>query len=360
MANILYLGDSQPNTTSAHRANALIRLGHTVVVKDPNKLISESPGLRFTEPLHYRTGYRFLQPNFVRWVETLVNNVDKPDLIWVNSGELLGPKSLKVLKRFACPIVLYNNDDPTGGRDGRRFDLLLKALPYYDLCAVMRDTNVSEYKAKGARHVLKVHMSYDEVAHQPFAQVSDVPTPYRSDVAFVGTWIRNEKRDEFLLELIRQGVPLSIWGGRWKKSPHWKALQAAYCGSVLRGRDYVAAIQGAKICLGFLSKGNRDLHTQRSLEIPFAGGLLCAERTSEHLAMYREGIDAVFWSEANECASICHQLLNDANQREAIRSSGMRRVRELRLGNEDVCKQVLNAAFGNSSLYLHASHTYNL
>ncbi|GAB3641441.1 CgeB family protein [Spirosoma arcticum] len=350
MAKILYLGDSDPNTTSAHRANALIRLGHTVVVKDPNKIISESPGLRFIEPLHYRTGYRFLQHRLVRWVQVLVNTIDKPDLIWVSGGELLGKECLKLLKKFSCPIVLYNNDDPTGGRDGRRFDLLLKALPYYDLCAVMRGINIPEYKAKGAHHVLKVYMSYDEVAHQPFAQVSDIPIAYQSNVAFVGTWMRNEKRDEFLLELIRQGVPLSIWGNSWKKSPHWKALQVAYCGSALSGRDYVAAVQGTKICLGFLSKGNRDLHTQRSLEVPFAGGLLCAERTSEHLAMYREGIDAVFWSDAQECARICHQLLDDASRREAIRSSGMHRVRELRVGNEDVCKEVLNAAFGRPIL----------
>ena len=358
MAKILYLGDSEPNTTSAHRANALIRLGHTVVIRDPVKLISESPILRFSGPLHYRTGYRLLQRKLIHWVEEIVNTHSKPDLIWVSGGELLGIDCLKLLKNFSCPIVLYNNDDPTGGRDGRRFDLLLKALPYYDLCAVMRGINVSEYKAKGAHHVLRVYMSYDEVAHQPFAQVSDIPTPYQSDVAFVGTWMRNEKRDEFLLELIRQGVPLSIWGNSWKKSPHWKALQVAYCGSALSGRDYVAAIQGAKICLGFLSKGNRDLHTQRSLEVPFSGGLLCAERTSEHLAMYREGIDAVFWSDAQECARICHKLLNDATQREAIRSSGMRRVRELRVGNEDVCKEVLNAAFGNPILPVSSYQSY--
>jgi hypothetical protein len=103
----------------------------------------------------------------------------------------------------------------------------------------------------------------------------------------------------------------------------------------------VAALQGAKIALGFLSHGNRDLHTRRSVEIPYAGGLLCAERTTEHLAMYEEGIEAVFWSDVNECAAICHKLLVDDVLRERIRQQGMTRVRADGYGNESVCREIL-------------------
>jgi hypothetical protein len=153
--------------------------------------------------------------------------------------------------------------------------------------------------------------------------------------------MRHEKRDEFMLELINQGVPLSIWGGRWMKSPHWEALKSSYRGGSLSGREYVAAMQGAKICLGLLSKGNRDLHTQRSLEVPFAGGLFCAERTTEHQEIYQEGKEAVFWADAAECANICKKLLQDDPLRESIRLAGMQKVRALGVGNEDICRKVL-------------------
>jgi spore maturation protein CgeB len=113
----------------------------------------------------------------------------------------------------------------------------------------------------------------------------------------------------------------------------------------LTGRDYVAALQGSKVCLGLLSKGNRDLHTTRSLEVTFAGGVLCAERTSEHLEMYKEGVDAVFWSDAKECAEKCRELLTDNVKREMIRIAGMKRVRELKAGNENVCQAILNHIF---------------
>jgi len=77
------------------------------------------------------------------------------------------------------------------------------------------------------------------------------------------------------------------------------------------------------------------LHKRRSVEIPYAGGLLCAERTTEHLAMYNEGVEAVFWANENECITMCKKLLNDDTLRETIREAGMKRVRLNSSGNED-------------------------
>jgi spore maturation protein CgeB len=186
-------------------------------------------------------------------------------------------------------------------------------------------------------------MSYDEEFHKPFASASEVPAAFRSEVAFVGTWMRYEKRDEFLHELVQQGVPISIWGDRWEKSPLFSKLKPYWRGRALTGRDYVASLQGAKICLGLLSKGNRDMHTMRSLETPFAGGLICAERTPEHEKLYSEGEEAVFWSDATECAAVCKRLLADDTERERIRAAGTRRVLTLNVGNEDVGRRVVEA-----------------
>lgn len=343
MSRILYLGDSSPSSTSGHRANALSRLGHAVTISDPYKTFKNQLQSRLFAPIHFRTGYRFLNGKVIRWINEIIDTQSKPDIVWVNSGELFGPDSLRALKKLSCPIVLYNNDDPTGGRDGRRFDSLIASLKYYDLCAVMREINVAEFRERGAKNVIRVFMSYDEEVHKPFANINEIPANFRSDVAFIGTWMRYEKRDEFLLTLIQQGINVSIWGDRWEKSPHFETLKSHWRGSALRGREYVAAMQGAKICLGLLSKGNRDLHTQRTLETPFAGGVFCAERTSEHMQLYKEGVEAVFWSDADECAKICRQLLADDSLRESIRSAGMRRVRANKVGNEDACNTILTA-----------------
>ncbi|RYY10938.1 MAG: glycosyltransferase family 1 protein, partial [Chitinophagaceae bacterium] len=306
MAHILYFGDGSTSSTSGHRAHALKRLGHQVIVKDTDQKARELKHYNYLHPIHYRTGFRFVQKQLGKWLTEVLTENPKVDLIWVNGGEYFGPKCLRLLKSQGCPVILYNNDDPTGGRDGRRFDSLLQSLCHYDLCIVMREMNVSEFQRRGAKAVKRVYMSYDDVAHEPHSTIDAIPSHFKSDVVFIGSWMKKEKRDAFLLSLMKAGVSVSIWGDRWEKSPLWNKLKHAHKGHAISGRDYVSAIQGAKVCLGLLSKGNRDMHTQRSLEVPYAGGLLCAERTEEHAELYEEGREAFFWSNEQECARVCN------------------------------------------------------
>lgn len=340
---ILYIGESKSSTTSSHRALALRRLGHDVRIEDPHETFSWA----FKNPLlslvNYRTGYRFLQPAMLRWTRGIRNVHGQCDLVWINGGELVGIECLRHLKTLNVPIILYNNDDPTGARDGSRFATLRRSLSEYDICAVRLEHQKEEFYQRGARQVFHIRMSYDEEQHKPFDNLADIPAHLRSEVAFVGTWMRHEKRDHFLHELIRKGLPVSIWGPRWQKSPIWNRIKSAYRGGAVSGRDYVGTMQGAKVCIGMLSKGNRDLHTRRSVEIPYSGGLLCAERTPIHAEMYQEGNEALFWSNADECAQACLNLLNSDERRREICANGRRRVLELKVGNEDICQSVMNA-----------------
>ncbi|MES1992847.1 MAG: glycosyltransferase [Pseudomonadota bacterium] len=339
---ILYIGHGAPESTSRHRADALARLGHEVIVADPYAALAGPLRGRLRGALHYRSGYRLLQGAACAWVDRLLRqHAAWPEMVWVNGGELIGAAAANKLRQLGAPVVLYNNDDPTGKRDGRRFDSLQAALPAYDLCAVLREPNVGEFYAHGARSVHRVWMSYDEVLHRPFESSEEIPAAFRSEVAFIGTWIPGERRDEFMLSLVKRGVPLSIWGDAWQRSPNWPQIKHVWRGQSIYGRNYVAAVQGSKLALGLLSKGNRDLHTTRSAEIPYAGGLLCAQRTSEHLAMYKEGEEAVFWESADECAAVCSSLLADPTLRERIRASGKRRSEAGGFGNEAILSDII-------------------
>jgi spore maturation protein CgeB len=109
---------------------------------------------------------------------------------------------------------------------------------------------------------------------------------------------------------------------------------------------YAVAIQSAKVNLGLLSRGNRDLHTQRSFEIPSLGGLFCAERTEEHLLLYEENKKAVFWSNAEECAAKCRALLADEAWRRSVAKKGHLRYLKNGWTNEKVAETLLEAVFG--------------
>ncbi len=337
---ILYIGDNRPAANSRLRALALERLGHEIICLSPEDLVGPQVSSHWLGRFHYRTGYRFLDRSAARAVaRSRVVQKGKFDLAWVNSGEWFGPATINELKKRLPRVVLYVNDDPTSPRDGSRWGSLKRAAAAYSLIAVVREENVTELRQLGAQQVKRVWMSYDELAHRPPVLTPEDQAQWGSEVLFAGTWM--PERGPFMVELLRLGVPVSIFGDHWHKAPEWPQVRSAYRGRALAPVEYVKAIASAKISLGLLSKGNRDLHTRRSMEIPYIGGLLCAERTREHQQLYREGEEAVFWSNAAECAAQCQALLADDARREKIRLAGMAKVRQLGVGNEDIGRQVL-------------------
>jgi spore maturation protein CgeB len=333
--NILYLGDDDPHSSARQRAQALTRLGHAVRHLNPARVLRP---LRVLGKLHYLTGYALATAGVSRWVRQQIET-QTYDIAWVDGGAMVSRELVAELKSRCGRVVNYNLDDPTGARDGNFWRTFRRALPAYDLCVVVRDESATEFRARGAREVLQVYRGYDEVAHAPIAWSAADAEKWSAPVAFVGTWM--PERGGFLAELARAGVPLAIYGNRWEKAPEWKALRPVWRGAGVLGTDYVKAIQGAQVSLGLVSRGNRDLHTQRSAEIPFLGGVLCAERTREHEAMYRDGVEAVFWRDAQECAEKCRWLLANPARRRDIADAGQRRARALGLGNETTLARIL-------------------
>jgi spore maturation protein CgeB len=340
-ARVLYLGSGSAGSTSAHRVAALERLGLQVLVLDPAALLPRRT--KWRSWFEFRTGYRFSQTllRLALGRELALLQMDF-SVVWVNSGELLGPSILLWLRSlYACPFVFYCNDDPTGPRDWNRFSSLRAALPLYDLCVCVREINRLEWLALGARNLVRVWMSFDEQMHR----VDQPVEPPHNKLSFIGTNIPAEQRDRFLNQLIKTKVPLSIHGTRWQRSRYWSQLRHfCHLGFVV-DRGYTALLSKAALCLGLLSHRNRDLHTQRTLEAPAASTVLLTERTSEHQLLYEEGVEALFWQTPQECAFIAKQMLANQSELASVRKAGHQRVSELGVGNEDICRQALAALF---------------
>jgi hypothetical protein len=333
---VLYLGAE--TGTCLDRAAALRRLGHEVMHVDPRGTL---PRTVWVDRAIWRLGGHWFSPRVRAGLRSKLRRV-RFDLCHVDGGELITPAVIDELRCHAPVIVNYNIDDPFGGRDGVRWAAYLRSVRHYDLCVVVRPENIVEARELGASEVLFVHMSADEVTHAPRALTAGERRLWRSEVLFVGSWF--PERGPFLAELVRLGVPLTIRGPHWHRAPEWPALRAHWRGGYITGDDYAKAIQGAAINIGLLSLGNRDQHTTRSSEIPALGGLLCAKRTPEHLRMFREGIEAVFWDDAAECAAACHRLLADAALRRAMAVAGQTRVRSGGYLNEDIMRTIVEAA----------------
>lgn len=329
--DILYFGHVAG--TCADRAAALRRLGHVVNFVTYESILGGFISNKYLKAINYRTGNQVIQYFILDYLKRHVSG--KYDLGWVSGGEFFGPAVVEYLKKICGAAIVSINDDPLGSRDGARFMQLRKALRTYDVLAI-RSSKASELIDAGARKVVGISMSYDEVTH-----CADIESPIKYDVSFVGTWIKGEDRDKFLAYLLSRGIDVKIWGARWQKSSYWPALKSAYMGGHLVGRQYTDILASSKICLGFLSHGNRDLHTRRSFEIPYAGSVLCAERTSEHLAFFKENEEAIFWADEVECASQCIRLLGNVDALRKMRIAGHARVLLNKVGNEDVCRNII-------------------
>lgn len=311
---ILFMGAS--GGTSLDRANALRRLGHRVDHVDLRQLFRRT---RLTGVIITRLGGQVLSP-WVRRALAASLKDKRYEICIVDGGEMVTPKVIDLIRRHAKKIVNYNIDDPLGPRDGAKSAAYRQSVAFYDLCVVMRPVNIAEAQSLGAKHVIRLNRAADEVTHAPRKISESDRKRWAADVLFLGTWF--PERGPFLQRLVELGVPLTIRGPNWHKAAEWRALQPHWKGGAIAGDDYAKAIQCAKINLGLLSKGNRDLHTTRSLEVPALGGLLCAERTSEHTAMYAEGKEALFWNSVEECAEVCNRTLQNEDARARIAAAG--------------------------------------
>lgn len=314
------------------------RLGHGVTHVDPRKLL---PASSWIDRITWRAGGQF----FAQWIRSGIKKLagnQNFDLAYVDNGEWVSPSVVQYLKTLAKLVINYNIDDPTGPRDGARFKAYRRAAPLYDLLAVVRNENIPELEALGAKRVIRVFRSADEITHAPRCITPEIEREWKSDVLFLGTWM--PERGPFLADLIADGVPLTIIGDNWQKAKEWPVLKDHFKRTSVHGDEYAYAIQCAKVNIGLLSKGNRDLHTTRSLEIPSLGGLLCAERTIEHSEMYKERSEALFWSDASECAATIKWALQNEEVRVQIAEAGRDRFLSNRHQNEQIIQQILETA----------------
>jgi spore maturation protein CgeB len=332
---ILYVGEYSGN--SLCRLNAMKRLGYTVDVVTPRDFL---PNTAWVSRIFWKFSGIFFVPLINVGLKRFLNERATYDLVWVNAGDYLFPSSVKMLKRATKKIINYNTDDPYGKRDGYRHLGYLKSVPLYDLIVVVRKTNVAEAYQFGAKKVYFTLMTADEEAHKQVEIAISDKNKFKTDVLFLGTWF--PERGPFMLKLIELGVPLTIVGPNWEKSPEWPKLKNCVASNGFFGKDYSKAIQGSKICLGLLSKGNRDEHTTRSMEIPALGSLFCAERTPEHEFLYKDGVEAVFWRTPEECAEKCLDLLQNPSLIDEISKNGNKKIYQNGSFNEDMIKSVLS------------------
>ena len=240
-----------------------------------------------------------------------------PDFLWLDKALMVRRATLEAV-RAASPstkIIGFSADDMN--RANNQSKSFLESLPLFHAFITTKSYNVPELQALGGQAVEFMDNAYCARTHVP---------PTRDDpeweVGFTGT--HESERADTLDYLSRHGVRLLVTGGEWPPSFHPPG--AVVCRREVWGPEYVQSLARAKISLCFLRKANRDLQTTRSVEIPACGRFMLAERTVEHRRLFKEGIEAEFFSSKEELLDKCKWYSANDAARDAIARCGHKRA----------------------------------
>jgi hypothetical protein len=320
---ILYVGPLMQGFTSLQRLQALKELGHalTPINSAPNWVMAN-----IRPPLYYRIINKIAgPPDLARANRQIIHRVrqDKFDLVWVDKGLEIKPHTLRKIKQLRpeTAIVGYSPDD-MGSRHNQSRNFLA-CLPYYDLYCTTKTYNVQELKDLGCSRVLFTGNAYDPHTHRPMDLSLEEQERLGGPVGFIGRY--EDQRAQSIYFLARHGIPVGVWGDGWEENCQLRHPNLLLKGPSIYGDDYARAICSFDICLGFLTKKNRDLQTTRSIEIPACGSFMLAERTGEHLSLFEEGKEAEFFETDAELLEKVRYYLAHAEERKQIAQAGRER-----------------------------------
>jgi len=306
MTRVLYVADLRPHTRASQRLVALRRLGHEVTAVSiehtgPGIPLERRPGP--WERLRFWLG-RPLDPNGANDVLLAELDAAEHNILWVEKGLTLRPATLARARRRQphLRLVLYSEDDLFAHHNQSAY--LRAALPAYDVVFTHKSYNANpeELPALGARRVYYHPKSFDPELHRPIETTSAERERFGAPVTFIGTF--EQDRAHWLAWLAGRETGVRVWGNGWcawrDRHPLLRVEDRP-----IYGEDYVRSVCASDIQLGFLRKKNRDLHTDRSIEVPACGAFLLAERSSEHLALFEEGREAEYFDTREE---LLHKL----------------------------------------------------
>jgi spore maturation protein CgeB len=250
----------------------------------------------------------------------------KPSVVWIDKGDWILPDTLRTL-RVGGSILCHHNTDAFNPRKlglwvGRR--LLRTTVKLYDIHLTTNYSDHARLESSHGQCALFTQLGYDDVRFDASQLEPEKKSFWTSDLVFIG---HHEKNTELgILRLVEAGINVLVYGSSsgWFRSD-LRAKLGDRLRPALNNDDYVCALKGAKIGLGFFSIINGNQTSGRSFEIPACGTLLLGMRSAQHLECFAEGKEAEFFSDFEELVIKARLYLADNEKRLYIAQAGRMR-----------------------------------
>ena len=315
---VIVIGELWQGTTCLERAKALSDLGWEVVQFDNTRYLRSSS--RVLSSLQHRL---LLGPDvsrFNREVLSAAQSAGRIDVIWVDKGRWLYASTLAELKSKTGALAVHYTPDPAFTmHTSWHFEA---SLGLYDLCITTKRYELETYRRKGAREVLFTWQGIDDrfIRHPACGRLDGRPL----DVVFVG---HSEPHYVVTLErALNVTRNVRVYGPGWQRSSKRRAEWRSIVAPPVWADAFPEALAQGRVGIGLLSKRYPDAFTTRSFEVPGAGAMLLAERTTDHMELFSEDEEAVFFASLEELADKLRFYLEHENVRRRIAEAGRARV----------------------------------
>lgn len=340
--NILFVAQLVPGSRSRQRVAALREIGcrvrciSTVVPGDSYETVPS---------VIDRIRYRLRRPGDPASANAQIVEIaakEQFDVIWLDRAVIIKSQTLATVRASppAPRVIWYAEDDMMNPVHRTRW--VDSIIPHVDLWVTTKSYNAQphEVPALGARRVMFVNNAYDPKLHAPARISEDERAGYRAQVGFVGTY--EKPRADSLLFLAENGIAVRVWGNGWGHLKH------AHDNLIVEDRpvyeeEYGKVVAATDINLCFLRKGNRDLQTCRSIELPAFSAFMLHERNNEICALFREDREAAYFESNTELLSQCRRWLEDEKGRDTVAGAARLRVIEARHSHIDRMRDILGA-----------------
>lgn len=268
------------------------------------------------------------------------------DIVWIDKGHTIYPSTLKYIKRKSPSTLIISYSPDNMALRHNQTQQYLETLPLYDHVFTTKSYILDDMCRLGAKNIHFVNNSYEETFHHTYNLTEQDLTELGGDVGFVGTW--EQERCNSILYLADHGIKVRVFGTReWQKYKSY-SQNLIIENHGLKGENYSKSLQAFKISLCFLRKINFDQQTTRSVEIPACGGFMMAERTQEHLAMFEEDKEAVYFSSNEELLEKCRYYLTHEYERNNIAKAGLARCIKSEYNNEGMVRNAIKVIYESS------------
>ena len=338
---ILYVGELWNGSTCLERMKGIESAGNTVVPFDTTRYLRT--GNRLVRSISHRFNAGFPVSLLNRELRNFVRGRHEAvSLIWIDKGRWLAPDTIgEIRERTGAPIVHYTPDAQFLHNRSRFFT---RSVPQYDLMVTTKRFEIELYRRYGAKRVHFDQQGFDR-RFPPRPPTAEEREMFTADIAFFG---RCEPHYVKVLgTVIDTGAQLKIWGPNWPRFARHNAWIRPYVGGEgVFGEQYPVALSCARIAIGALSKYIPETVTTRSFEIPASGAMFLAERTRDHLDLYKEGKEAEYFDSLPELAEKLRYYLANEPSRARVAHAGFQRAHDSGYDFGSVLKRIFEQIDG--------------